>query len=318
MSEGGGCAQAAETFEIERPAADQIRLLDRGKRAAIRIKRVRTDIKRLLNSMDAAIGRFTAQIERPATIKFAWPILLVPELFTTRMHLAALSGYFATSGWEVYAPDFRAAAGRGSTATLGRLDVRGLLALVEEAIAAIGRDVIVVGHGLGGLIALAIAERPRVRAAIALAPAVPGFPSPLLIRAATLFALLRRRPLKPPAGRLLSDFLADADAFQRPALIKALVPDAGRIALEAARGRIRLARFAEAAPRLIIVGDSDPFAPIQRVSQFAGEIGARLVTLPGRRHWIIGGGAIERASAEAERFLIRTLGEELLLKPPAR
>lgn len=268
--------------------------------------------------MDAVIGRFTAQIERPATIKFAWPILLVPELFTTRVHLAALIGYLATSGWEVYAPEFRAAAGRGGTATLGRLDVRGLSALVEEAIVAIGRDVIVVGHGLGGLIALAIAEHPRVRAAIALAPAPPGFPSPLLIRAATLFALLRRSPLKPPAGRVLSDFLADADSFQRPGLIKALVPDAGRISLAAARGRIRLARFAEAAPRLIVVGDSDPFAPVQRVRELAGEIGARLVTLPGRGHWIIGGRAIERASAEIERFLLRTLGEELLLNHRGR
>jgi pimeloyl-ACP methyl ester carboxylesterase len=268
--------------------------------------------------MDAAIGRFAAQIERPATIKFALPILLVPELFTTRAHLATLIGYFATSGWEVCMPDFRAAAGSGGTATLGRLGVRGSLALAEEATAAIGRDVIVVGHGLGGLIALAIAKHPRVRAAIALAPAVPGFPSPLLIRAATLFALLRRRPLNPPAGRLLSSFLADANSFQRPGLIEALVPDAAHIALDAARGRIRLASFAEAAPRLIVVGDSDPFAPIQRVSQFAGEIGARLVTLPDLGHWIIGGRAIERTAAEAERFLIRTLGEELLLNHPVK
>ena len=263
--------------------------------------------------MDAAIGRFTAQIERPEAIKFALPILLVPEMFTTRTHLATLIGYLATSGWEVYAPDFRAAAGRGGTPTIGRLDFRGWLALVEEALRAIDRDVIVMGHGIGGLTALAIAERPRVRAAIALAPALPGFPTPLLLRPATLFALLGRAALKPPRGKRLSEFLADAETFQRPGLIKALVADAGRIALETARGRVRIARFAEAAPRLIVVGDSDPFAPIQRVSMFAGEIGARLVTLADRGHWIIGGRAIDRVVSEAERFLLCTLDPEVLL-----
>jgi pimeloyl-ACP methyl ester carboxylesterase len=263
--------------------------------------------------MDSAIGRFSAQIERPRALKFALPIMLVPEMFTTRTHLATLIGYLATSGWEVYAPDFRAAAGRGVTPSIGRLDFHGSLELIGEAITALDRDVIVMGHGIGGLTALAIAERPRVRAAIALAPALPGFPTPLLLRPATLFALLTRTPLKPPRGKRLNEFLADAETFQRPGLIKALVADAGRIALETARGRVRIARFAEAAPRLIVAGDADPFAPLGRVSQFAGEIGARMVTLAGRGHWIIGGRAIDRVVGEAERFLLRTLDPEHLL-----
>jgi pimeloyl-ACP methyl ester carboxylesterase len=263
--------------------------------------------------MDATIGRFTAQIERPASLKFALPIVLVPEMFTTRAHLARLIGYLATSGWEVYAPDFNAPARRGGTPTIGRLDLPGWLTLVAEAITAIDREVIVMGHGIGGLTALALADRPRVRAAIALAPALPGFPTPLLLRPATLFALLGRAPLRPPRGKRLNEFLADAETFQRPGLIKALVPGGGRIALETARGRVKIARFADAAPRLIVVGDSDPFAPIARVSLFAGEIGARLVPLAGRGHWIIGGRAIDRVVSEAERFLLRTLDPEVLL-----
>jgi pimeloyl-ACP methyl ester carboxylesterase len=262
--------------------------------------------------MEAAIGRFNAQIERPGALKYTLPIMLLPELFTTQVHLAPLTGYLANSGWEVYVPDLRAAAGNDGTPALGRIDFQGKLALAEEALAAIGRDAIVIGHGLGGLLALALAERPHVRAAIALAPALPGFPSPLLLRMATLFALLRRRPLAPPRGRLLASFIANAETFQRKGLIDALVPDAGRIALECARGRIRLARFGQAAPRLIVVGDSDPFAPLHRASLLAGEIGARLVTLTGRGHWIIGGRAIDSVVSETERFLVRTLGPELL------
>jgi len=140
--------------------------------------------------------------------------MLVPELFTTRTHLAVLTGFLAARGWEVYVPDFRAAAAKGGTPALGRLDFATASGLVQEAIAALGRDTIVIGHGLGGLIALALAERPHVRAAIALAPALPGFPSPLLLRLATLFALLRRRPLKPPRGRVLADFVANAGRIE--------------------------------------------------------------------------------------------------------
>ena len=264
-------------------------------------------------AMDTLIGRFSSQIERPGAIKFALPIMLVPEMFSTRVHLAALIGYLANSGWEVYAPDFRAVAGRGNTPTIGRLNFSEMTALVGEAVAELGRDVIVMGHGIGGLIALAVAEHASVRAAIALAPALPGFPTPLLLRPAMLFALLTRAPLKPLRGKRLHEFLADAETFQRPGLIKGLVPDAGRIALETARRRVRIPHFAEAAPRLIIVGDADPFAPIAQVSAFAGEIGARLVTLPGRGHWIIGGRAIDRVVGEAERFLLRTLDPAMLL-----
>ena len=263
--------------------------------------------------MEAVVGRFSAQIERPKAIKFALPIVLLPELFTTRSHLAMLIGYLANSGWEVCAPDLRAAAGRGSTASIGRIDFDDMLALVDEAVGALDRDVIVMGHGIGGLLALAIAQRSRVRAAIALAPALPGFPTPLLLRPATLFALLRRAALKPPRGKRLREFMADAETFQRPGLIKALVADAGRIALDSARGRVRIARFADAAPRLIVVGDSDQFAPLPQVEMFAGEIGARMVTLAGRGHWIIGGRAIDRVVGEAERFLLRTLDPEVLL-----
>jgi pimeloyl-ACP methyl ester carboxylesterase len=263
--------------------------------------------------MDSTIGRFSALIERPAALKFALPIVLVPELYTTRAHLATLIGYLVNSGWEVYAPDFRAVAGRGPTPAIGRLDFQAMLALVEEAVGALDREVIVMGHGIGGLLALAIAQRPRIRAAIAMAPALPGFPTPLLLRPATLFALLGRAALKPPRGKRLREFIADAETFQRPGLIKALVADAGRMVLETARGRVRIARFADAAPRLIVVGDADPFAPLPQVGLFAGEIGARLVTLAGRGHWLIGGRAIDRVVAETERFLLRTLDPEVLL-----
>jgi pimeloyl-ACP methyl ester carboxylesterase len=275
--------------------------------------------------MQTRLGRIPAECEQPEPLKFAWPLVLLPELFTNARHLAVARGYFASIGWEVYAPDLRAAA------QAARHDARrahqaaesfgGFAALLAEALAALGRDAIVVGHGLGGLLALGAAAHPRVRAAVALAPMLPGFRSPLVTGAATWPARLLGRALGPPRGAALFHLLADAEPFQREALTRALVADDPRAALEVARGRIefgatRLDPAGRAVPRLIVAGDSDPFAPLQPATEFAARIGATLRVVRGRGHWLIGGRALERAVAEVQRFLVRNLGGDLLLLYP--
>lgn len=260
--------------------------------------------------METRLSRFPADYERPEPLKFAWPVLLIPELFTTARHLAILRGYLATLGWEVYTPDLRAAAKGDVSRARGFTD---LVAMVVEAVSALDRGAVVVGHGFGGALALAAAEDPRVRAAVALAPMVPGVRTPLVMRAANWPALWLGRPLRAPRGAALSDLLADAEPFQREALARALVADHGRAALEVARGTARPQDVRRAVPRLVVTGGSDPFAPLESVTQFAAQIGAAVSVLRGHGHWLIGGRALERAVAEMQRFLVRNLGGDLLL-----
>lgn len=277
--------------------------------------------------METRLGRIPAECERPEPLKFAWPLILLPELFTTARHLAVARGYFASIGWEVYAPDLRAVATASCTDTresdssssAGGFD--GLAALLAEALAALGRDAIVIGHGLGGLLALGAVEQPRVRAVVALAPMLPGFRSPLVTGAANLPARLFGRALKPPRGAVLFDLLADAEPFQREALTRALVADDASAALEVVRGGIKvggidLASNARGVPRLIVAGDSDPFAPLDQTNEFAARVGAAVRVVRGRGHWLIGGRALERTVAEVQRFLVRSLGGDLLLLYP--
>jgi pimeloyl-ACP methyl ester carboxylesterase len=277
--------------------------------------------------METRLGRIPAECERSEPLKFAWPLILLPELFTTARHLAVARGYFASIGWEVYAPDLRTVATASRTDTCesdssssaGGFD--GLVALLAEALAALGRDAIVIGHGLGGLLALGAVEQPRVRAAVALAPMLTGFRSPLVTGAANLPARLFGRALKPPRGAVLFDLLADAEPFQREALTRALVADDARAALEVVRGGIKvggidLASNARGVPRLIVAGDSDPFAPLDQTNEFAARVGAAVRVVRGRGHWLIGGRALERTVAEVQRFLVRRLGGDLLLLYP--
>ncbi len=244
---------------------------------------------------DVELGRFPAQCERPEPLKFAWPIVLLPELFATPRHLARVFGYLAAIGWEVFVPDLRAAFGKGSTPPLGKIRFNELAALAGEAIDGIGRDAIVIGHGVGGLVALKLSEHRRVKAAVAYAPLVPGFRTPLVGGLANRLAMMWRLPIKPPRGRVLFELIADADPFTRDGLINAMVPDSGAIAADAVAGAIEFAAPDKAAPRLIVAGDSDIFAPLARTSRFAESIGANLATIAGRGPWLFGGRALERA-----------------------
>ncbi|HLX05288.1 MAG TPA: hypothetical protein VKR28_07115, partial [Candidatus Binatus sp.] len=99
---------------------------------------------------DVELGRIPAQRELPEPVKFAWPIMLLPEMFATPRHLALVLGYLASIGWEVFVPDLRAAYGKGRTPPLEKLHFNDLAALAAEALEGIGRDAVVLGHGVGG------------------------------------------------------------------------------------------------------------------------------------------------------------------------
>lgn len=263
--------------------------------------------------MEIKLGGFPAQHEVPELLKFAWPIVVLPELFTTSRHLATLVGYFATIGWEIYAPNLQCAIGHGNTPTIEGMSFENMVQLAGEAIMAIGGEVVVVGHGIGGLVALKLAERGGVKAAVAMAPLVPGFRTPLFMRVGNLIPIWKGRPLSPPSRRKLFEFVADPVPFTRAQMIKTLIPGATTAALEVAKGALAFEASDRAAPRLIVAGQSDIFAPYEKLEQFATRIGASIAQIPGRGHWLIGGRALERSINEIQRFLVRTLGQELLL-----
>ena len=97
---------------------------------------------------DVVLGRIPAQRELPEPVKFASPIMLIPELFATPRHLALVLGYLASIGWEVFVPNLRDAFGKGSTPPLEKLRFNDLAALAGEALDGIGRDAVVLNPAL--------------------------------------------------------------------------------------------------------------------------------------------------------------------------
>jgi pimeloyl-ACP methyl ester carboxylesterase len=266
--------------------------------------------------VETNLGRFPAQTELPEPVKFAWPIVVLPELFTTVRHLAPLVGYLATIGWEVFAPDLHAVIGRDGTPALEKIDFAKLTEMAGEAVAALGREAIVIGHGVGGLVALKLAERPGVKAAVAIAPLAPGFRTPLFVNLSNRIRIWRGLALNPPTRRMLYEFVADSDVHSRTQIIKMLTVGATAAAMDVVNDHIAFVSADKTAARLIVAGESDIFAPYQKLEAFANRIGAPIAKIPGRGHWLIGGRGLERAIAEIQRFLVRSLGRDLLLLYP--
>jgi len=81
--------------------------------------------------------------------------------------------YFAQRGWEGHALNLRSHFW-SETADFETLD---LDSYIDDAVAgldALGRPAVVVGHGLGGLLALKLAERREVAGLVLLSPGLPG------------------------------------------------------------------------------------------------------------------------------------------------
>jgi alpha-beta hydrolase superfamily lysophospholipase len=81
--------------------------------------------------------------------------------------------YFAQRGWEGHALNLRAHFW-SETAQLDELDFGSYLADAEAGAARLTREPITVGHGMGGLLAMKLAERRTVAALVLLSPALPA------------------------------------------------------------------------------------------------------------------------------------------------
>src|SRR5260370_42264774 len=126
----------------------------------------------------------------------------------------------------------------------------------------------------------------------------------------------RGRELNSRRARILFELIPEPDPYTRDGSIKAMRPVSPRVAADVINGTIDFPESGKSAPRLIVAGEQDIFAPFERTQKFADAIGAKVAKINGRGHWLIGGRALERAINETQRFLVRALGQDLLLLYP--
>lgn len=239
--------------------------------------------------MSRTLGPLAAELSQPESAKFTAPLVLVHGLWDDPQSWRRFTGFLSHRGWRCIAvgwPD-----GEASRSLAGR--ERSL----REALGQLEDRPIVIGHDIGGLIALRVGD--RARAAIALAPVVPGGASSLLAAAGTWWQRLRGGA-RSPSRSLAAAYPRGARRTESMDLLSELtaaavdyVPNAGSV------------------PALIVAGADDPVVSPSVAESLAGVSAAEFEATAGR-HAIHVDDGWESVAGLVHRWIIKNLGEDLL------
>ena len=255
--------------------------------------------------MHRRIGDVTIEYVAAATPKFTAPIVLIHGLWCTAAVWRKCMGYFAHLGWSCVALNLRGHASPG--VDVARVAFADYLSDVRQVIAACEAPPVVLGHDLGGLLALQ-RDLPAIRAVVALAPLVPGLiattSNAALSRLAARIAMLRSRPLPAPRGRIGADYFAGN-------VPGGTTMDSALATRELTRNDFR-ASLINGVPTLIVAAEGDRFSPPDDAQRLATHVGATFRLVGGSTHAMPWEPGWEQRVAEIHRWLIQTLGDPLL------
>jgi pimeloyl-ACP methyl ester carboxylesterase len=218
------------------------------------------------------------------------PVLCLHGLFAGSWVYERVLPLIAERGYPVAALSFRGHPPAAPLSSIGRTSIAGYCHDAFEAARELERP-IVIGHSLGGLVALLLASRNLVRAAVLVSSAPPRgisvFSRPLLFRMARyLPSLLLSRPFVPTPSDLDALVLNEVPLAERAALRARFVPDSGRVARQIALGVYDVPLRTLRAPLLVVGADRDRFVPLGVARRLARRYDAPLHVARGHGHFV--------------------------------
>jgi pimeloyl-ACP methyl ester carboxylesterase len=238
------------------------------------------------------------------------PLLFVHGELTGSWVWERYLGYFAGRGWEGHALNLRNHHW-SQTADPAELSFEMFVADVASVMARLGPGVVVVGHGMGGLLALKAAEREPLAGLVLLASEVPGE-----LRLPAHQHELREIPElygKALIGweilpeRLQRDHpdLTVADILRIQHLMGQKPHESGRARRAVLRG-IRINRSAfEDVPRLVIGAGLDRSIPVESAERLADWLGAPFEPFAAHSHYglVLGEESCQQVADAIRAFL---------------
>ena len=271
--------------------------------------------------MKQRLATYTAEVLFPEREKFAAPLLFLPGLWTGSWIWHEAAWGFSQRGWVCWALDLYT---QQSRRQCGNTSLEDHLTTITAASAALDDPPIVIGFDLGSLLALLVTARIQPRALVCISPLLPCHWQPALrpalplVRLAALPALLWNRAHPPPSRRLARDFLFHAvPAALHDQLYAQFEPDSGQVVRTLTRGQTDFPATPLPCPGLVVWGRADRMVPSPAVHWLADSLQTTSLTYPGQGHWLLAGPQAATLVADIHRWLIRSLGEALLLPPEA-
>jgi len=220
------------------------------------------------------------------------PVLCLHGLFAGSWVYERLLPLIAERGHPAAALSFRGHPPAPPIPSIGRTSIAAYCHDAAEAAKALDRP-IVIGHSLGGLVALLLASRNLVRAAVLVSSAPPRgitvlSPALLLRMPRYLPALLFSRAFLPRPRDLDALVLNGVPMDEREQYRVRFVPDSGRAARQAALGTSDADLSATRTPLLVVSGDEDRFVPLGVARRIAQRFDAPLHVAHGHGHFLFG------------------------------
>ncbi len=270
--------------------------------------------------MKQRLASLCAEVSFPERNKFTAPLLLVHGLWAGSWMWRTIAPALALRGWECWALDLRGRPDSRPAARIGRVRLEDYVEDVSTAVRQLWAPPVVWGADLGALLVLQSAVQFPPRAVVCSTPLLPrswlpdARPPLPLVRLPALPALLWSRPLSPPRPGIAREFLfSGLSAGLQAELGRQLIPDSGRVARTLSREAV--AHVRPDCPALVVHGGADRMSAPAACQALVRELGADQHTYPDLGHWLYSGPPAPSLVGDVHRWIIRTLGEPLLVPP---
>lgn len=226
--------------------------------------------------------------------------------------------FLEARGWQTMAPALRhhEAPPHAPPADLGTTSLLDYAADLETILNGLPEKPIVIGHSMGGLLALMLCARGLARAGVLLTPAPPA--GVLAIRPSNLWAFARiqmnwgwwRKPHRATLGEGLSHTFNTTDPREGTELHQTFVHDSGRALFEMALPWLDSRTASAVDPRLVTVpllfvaADKDRLTPsdvVRRTAKRFGHVADCAVYSGG--HWVPGQPGWEQIAEDTAEWL---------------
>jgi len=228
-------------------------------------------------------------------------------------------GFLEDRDWRTVAPAlrFHEAPPLSPPAGLGTTSLLDYAADLQAAIEHLPEKPVLVGHSMGGLLALMLCARGLARAGVLLTPAPPA--GVIALRPSNLRAFARiqmtwawwRKPHRAKLGEALSHTFNTTDPGEGAGQHAGFVHDSGRALFEMGLPWLDPARATMIDPRLVTVpllfvaAREDKLTPPDVVRRAARRFGhaADYVEYPDQGHWVLGQPGWQRIAEDAVAWL---------------
>jgi pimeloyl-ACP methyl ester carboxylesterase len=234
------------------------------------------------------------------------PILLIHGAFARAAHWGPWADHFRRAGYQALAPSLP---GRDphDEAQLAALDLPGALATLGEIVSGLAAPPVLIGHGLGGLIAQHLAASTEC-AGLVLVASWPGFsmlprPRAILNSVPMLSGVTGGRSVSPDPEAVRALALTGLSVAERDEIAAEMVPESGRLL------RSVLPLFGPApvercrAPVMVVSGGADRIVSDAASRRLAAFHGATHLAIPGQGHWLIAGSLSPRVAGVVGEWL---------------